>query len=52
MQNDQTGIVCFLIRLENLMATSLLEWDSRNPDYRLTVIGSRTAANATEHRAP
>ena len=52
MRNDQTGIVCFLIRLENLMATSLLEWDSRNPDDGLRVIGSRTAANATEHRAP
>ena len=52
MRNDQTGIVCFLIRLENLMATSLLEWDSRNPNYGPRVIGSRTAANATEHRAP
>ena len=52
MRNDQTAIVCFLIRLENLMATSLLEWDSRNPNYGPRVIGSRTAANATEHRAP
>ena len=52
MRNDQTGIVCFLIRLKNLMVTSLLEWNSRNPNYGLRVIGSRTAANATEHRAP
>ena len=29
MRNDQTGIVCFLIRLENLMVTDLLEWDIR-----------------------
>ena len=52
MRNDQTGIVCCLIRLENLMATSLAEWDSRNPHYGLRIINSRTAANATEHRAP
>ena len=52
MRNDQTGTVCFLIRLENLMATSLLEWDSRNPTYGLRVIGHQTAANATEHPAP
>ena len=52
MRNDQTGIVCFLIRLENLMATSLLEWNSRNLDCGLRVIGFSTAANATEHRAP
>ena len=51
MRNDQTGTVCLLIRLENLMVTSLLEWDSRKPDYGFRVIGSRTAANATEHRA-
>ena len=53
MRNDQTGIVCCLIRLENLMATSLVEWDSRNPwDNRFRVIGFRHAPNATEHRAP
>ena len=52
MRSDQTGIVCFLIRLKNLMVTSLLEWNSRNPNYGLRVIGSRSAANATERRTP
>ena len=47
MRNDQTGIVCFLIRLENLMATSLLEWDSRRPDYGLRVIGSLAKRRTT-----
>ena len=46
MRNDQTGTVCLLIRLENLMATILLEWDSRKPDYGLRVIGFCDAAKA------
>ena len=44
MQDDQTGTVDLLIRLEKLMATSLIEWDSRKPDRSFRVIGCRIAA--------